>query len=149
MLIQGAIKAAIDKLLNLGDNPDFPYITDKAMLAHVTRVFPFMPGLAHGTLAGTGVALTVQADTPTGGETQDAKLEFTPQVIIVANETTGCLWISALSEDGKGWKLKASDNSVTFVAADAITRASRSFTLGTDADLNAAGNVIRYIAIGL
>lgn len=147
MHIQGAIKAIFNQ--DATTNAAYPGFDARTAFDLLTRFAPFLPGFAHGTVTGTGAALKIGADaTDEVNDVVDAALEFTPALVIVANETTGCLWVSALSAAGKGWKIKAGDDSIAFVASDAITRNDRQVILGVDADLNAEDDVIRYIAIG-
>lgn len=147
MKIQGVIKAAIDKLHDIAQSPDYPQFTPKAFLAWAVETFPFFPGIASGSFAASGAAMTVGPETT--DDVQDTSLEFDPAVVLIANETTGCLFLSVVSPAGKAWKLKAADNTIAFVAADALTLGTRQFTVGVEGDLNNAADQIRYVALGV
>ena len=149
MQIHGAVKAVLDLMQDANTNPAYPGFDARTAYDQFIRLAPLIPGLASGTVTGTGAAIKIGADDADEvNDIVDPALEFTPSLVIVANETTGCIWASILSAAGKGWKIKAGDDSIAFVASDAITLGTRQFTLGVDADLNAEDDVIRYVAIG-
>ncbi len=97
------------------------------LLKHMGEIFM-------GTMTGTGAAL----DSPA--------LPFDPAIVIIINETDLSIHIHAPSmAAGEAAEIKLA---VAFTAADAITLGVKKFTLGTHANLNAAADVLHFIAIG-
>ena len=86
-----------------------------------------------GGVTGTGVALPVVTATP-------------PDFVAVFNQTTGalCLHFDGMADASM---LEMITGGITYVAANGITLSATGFTLGTDAQLNANGNIIWYFAI--
>lgn len=91
-----------------------------------------------GALTGQGAAFDV------------TKVGFRPRMVKVWNTAAGGLvkleWNDAMPE-GSGFKQKndaAAQNS--FLTADGITPLANGFTLGADADVNAAGEQLYYEA---
>lgn len=119
-----------DKAVNSVPYIDFRMLS--AALAHVGEFY-------FGSVEGTGAALEV-----TG-------LPFDPAVVILLNETDPGIGIYTPSmAAAKGVKLTDAP-ALTFMAANGITlgaKGERKFTIGADADLNGAADVIHYVAIG-
>jgi hypothetical protein len=90
-----------------------------------------------GTIVGTGAAITVSGD----------KVGFRPTYVRLINVTDGS---SAEHVEGMADASMAKQKGATtsFVTSGGITLTSTGFTLGTDTDLNAASDVIHYVAIG-
>jgi hypothetical protein len=92
-----------------------------------------------GTVAGTGGALDV--DTP-----------FDPAAVLIYNETNDALFLFLPSMDAaKAVEIAAVATQaqvVVAIAANGITLGVKKFTLGTNADLNTAADVIHYMALG-
>jgi hypothetical protein len=107
-------------------HPDWRAIAN-GMLKHGSEMF-------FGTMTGTGAAL----DSPT--------LPFDPAMVLVYNLTDVSVHIKLPSQAGAvSLAIKAA---VSATAANGITLGVKKFTLGTDADLNAAADVLHFVAIG-
>jgi hypothetical protein len=108
---------------------DTPYPDQKKLL---NTLLLHMGELAAGTVVGTGAAL-------------DITTPFDPGAVILWNETKVALWLK--------FPTQADDDSVivtTAAAADAaggITLGTLKFSLGTDANINSASDVIHWIAL--
>lgn len=95
-----------------------------------------------GQVTGTGSAINVECG-------------FTPALVILANETDpgAMAWFGGMA-DGEALKLTdavaltfASSNGISaYAGAEGAT--GKGFTIGADSDMNAASDVIHYIAIG-
>lgn len=98
--------------------------------------------IATGTVTGTGAALNVE-------------LGFAPKFIILINETDpGMFMWSDQMADAEMAKLTDAP-ALTFPTANGISAYSGTaategagFTIGADADMNAASDVIHYVAFG-
>lgn len=103
----------------------------------------FGGGLKVGTVTGTGAAINVE-------------LGFTPALVLLWNETDPGLFIwSSKMADAEALKLTdapaltfPTSNGISVYAGSATagSEASKGFTIGADADLNAASDVIHYAA---
>ncbi len=99
--------------------------------------------IATGTLAGTGAAI-------------NEELGFTPAFILLWNETDPGVFIwSNTMADAEALKLVDGTVALTFPTSNGISvytgssgSAAVGFTLGADSDLNAASDVIHYVAFG-
>lgn len=93
--------------------------------------------IAYGTVIGTGAALAVADD----------KVGFRPKFVRLINITDGSTadWNGDMPDAAMA---KQKGAATSYVVADGITPSNTGFTLGADADLNAAGDVIHYLAIG-
>jgi hypothetical protein len=95
--------------------------------------------LFFGTEAGTGSDLDI--DTP-----------FDPAAVLIYNETNDALFVHLPTMDAaKAVEIAAVATQaqvVVAIAANGITLGTKKFTLGTNADLNTAADVIHYMAIG-
>lgn len=88
---------------------------------------------AAGTVAGTGASL-------------DVVCPFDPAVVIILNETDGSVHIATPTTGAaKGMSIKAA---AAWMATVGITIGDKKFTLGTNADLNAAADVLHWVAFG-
>lgn len=86
-----------------------------------------------GTMVGTGASL----DSPA--------LPFDPAIVMIFNETDRSMhFATPTTGAGKCFSIKAA---VAFVASGGITIGTKKFTLGTDADLNAAADALHFVAI--
>lgn len=105
----------------------------------------FKGHMATGVLTGTGAAI-------------NEPLGFTPSFIIFINETDpGIFMWSDTMASAEALKLTDAP-ALTFPTTNGVSayagsdtpgsEASKGFTLGADADLNAASDVIHYIAFG-
>lgn len=87
-----------------------------------------------GTVVGTGSAINIRT------------VGFRPQVVEVYNVTDLChaKWTKTMA-DASAFKTITA-GTITFITSDGITPLSNGFTLGADADLNAAAEVVHWIA---
>jgi len=106
--------------------PDWRQFINGAMLRTAEAV--------SGTVIGTGAAL----DVPT---------PFDPAVVMTVNETDGSFAIKMPGQPG-ATALVQKAGATTPAAANAITLDTGKFTLGTNADVNTAADVIRWTAWG-
>lgn len=86
----------------------------------------------HGSFTGTGVALNID------------KVGYRPSRVKLINVTSGdeMEWFEGMA-DGSGYKRIAA-GAGAMVGANAITPRASGFQLGTDADMNVAGEVVRF-----
>lgn len=90
--------------------------------------------------------------TRTGSFTSDGNarsirtLGFRPRKVEVYNVTSGdsMLWIDTMADAAARKQLAA--GTASFLTANGITPLSDGFTLGADADVNANGEVLHYVA---
>lgn len=87
-----------------------------------------------GSIVGTGSAINCR------------KLGFRPKKVKLFNAASGGLcsleWNSAMP-DASGFKVKPHDTAQTaFITSGGVTPLASGFTLGADADMNAAGEVV-------
>lgn len=103
----------------------------------------FKGHIATGTVTGTGAALNVS-------------LGFSPKVVAIINETDPglYLWTDTMA-NAEMLKLVDSTVALTFPTSNGVSTYAGSiaanpkgFTIGADADMNAASDVLHYIAIG-
>lgn len=87
-----------------------------------------------GTVTGTGAAL-------------DVATPFDPAVVMLVNETQGVLAVKMPGQTG-ATALTQKAGATTAAAAASITLDTGKFTLGTNADVNTAADVIRWTAWG-
>lgn len=128
--ISNAASVLPDKAVNSVPYIDFRMLT--AALAHMGEMY-------FGSEVGTGAALEV-----TG-------LPFDPAAVLAINVTDPTLGVH-LPSMAAASMLKLTDApALTVPVADGITlgaKGERKFTIGADADLNVAAEVIHYVAIG-
>lgn len=103
----------------------------------------FKGHIATGTVTGTGAALNVE-------------LGFTPKAVVLINETDPGLfiWFDTMA-DAEMLKLVDGAVALTFPTTNGVSTfagvtatTGKGFTIGADADANAASDVIHYIAFG-
>lgn len=91
-----------------------------------------------GSVTGTGAAIEVA--TP-----------FDPAVVILINRTAPALMIKTPGMAGDDSFKAITAGTLSYVTANGITLSragGKGFTIGTDADLNTAAEVVEYIAFG-
>lgn len=103
----------------------------------------FKGHIATGTVTGTGAAINVA-------------LGFTPKAVVIINETDPGLyvWLDTFA-NAEMMKLVDSTVALTFPTsngvstyAGAIATTAKGFTIGADSDMNAASDVLHYLALG-
>jgi len=103
--------------------------------ALINGVFKHSGEWFFGTMTGTGATL----DSPT--------LPFDPAMVILLNETDGSVHIATpTTGTAKGMSIKLA---AAWMSTVGITIGVKKFTLGTDADLNGAADVIHFAALGV
>lgn len=99
--------------------------------------------IATGTATGTGAAINVECG-------------FTPAAVVIINETDPGLyvWMNTFA-DAEMLKLVDGTVALTFPTANGISTYAgviatnaKGFTIGADADMNGASDVIHWLAIG-
>lgn len=108
--------------------PDYHKIVQSLMLHGAEMYF--------GTMTGTGASL----DSPA--------LPFDPAMVLIVNQTTVCRGLKLPTMADDDFYKEVAAGTGTYDAAGGITLGVKKFTLGTDAELNAAGNVIHFVAFG-
>ncbi|MDQ3170286.1 MAG: hypothetical protein M3Q55_09140 [Acidobacteriota bacterium] len=108
--------------------PDYHKIV-QGLLLHGAEMF-------FGTMTGTGAAL----DSPA--------LPFDPAMVMIINQTTLCKGIKLPSMADDDFYKEVAAGTATYDTAGGITLGVKKFTLGTDVELNAAANVIHFVAFG-
>jgi hypothetical protein len=108
--------------------PDFDQVINKLGLYSTELYF--------GTMTGTGASL----DSPT--------LPFDPAMVLVINQTQVAwfLKLPTMADDDTAKTVTA--GTFTYDAAGCITLGTKKFTLGTDAQINTASDVIHFVAWG-
>jgi hypothetical protein len=111
--------------------PDYHKIV-QGLLLHGSEAFC-------GTVTGTGAAIEVE--TP-----------FDPAAVILFNRTDPTLALKLPGMAGDDCMKLTDAPALTYVTANGVTlsvASGKGFTIGTDADLNVAAEVIEYIAFGV
>ena len=95
--------------------------------------------MAYGSVEGTGSAIEVD-------------LGFQPKVVLLRNIDGNATldWVESMGDD-KGQKIVTSGadaTNISFIESGGVTQNSNGFTIGTDADVNASGETIVYVALG-
>lgn len=87
-----------------------------------------------GAIYGTGADLTVRT------------IGFRPKVVRIFNQTdlSKADWTESMADDSAMKQITA--GTITFITTNGITPLSNGFGLGADAELNADGDLIHYVA---
>lgn len=115
---------------------DVPYATK---LELVRSIMSHMSEAAAGSVTGTGAAIEVA--TP-----------FSPGLVLLFNRTAPCFAMKTPGMAGDDCMKLSGVPALTYVGANGITLGitgtTKGFTIGTDADINTAAEVIEWVAIG-
>jgi len=108
---------------------EIPYPDNRALAAGMSRVGQIQAV----SEVGTGANITVDID-------------GYPKFAVVVNETTDCAFVAVYGMTAAhAFKIKTA--AVGMIAADGLTLADGSLTIGTDADLNNLADVLRIFVV--
>lgn len=94
-----------------------------------------MAEVASGTVEGTGSAIEVE--TP-----------FDPAIVILINQDDPTVLVHSPSMPAASGLKLTDAPALTFPTTNGVTLGSKGFTIGADADVNASGETLHWIAIG-
>ena len=102
----------------------------------VRGLFQHGAEMVAGTVTGTGSALVVD------------ELPFDPAAVIVWNQTDPGLFVHLPSFTAAHMAKLTDAPALTHATTNGITLGTKEFTIGADADMNAAADVLHWVAFG-